>query len=79
MASEADGRPLCPQLRYGQHLLLCVRALVCVSREDCRGCGLPLLHVLVTVAALPGAGSLSDQVSLPPGAGARRHTPFRSL
>ncbi|KAM5300602.1 dynein axonemal assembly factor 5 [Glossophaga mutica] len=50
------------ELRYGQHLLLCVRALVSVSREDCRGCGLPLLQVLLTVMALPGAASLGDQV-----------------
>ena len=63
--AASDGLPLCPQLRYGEHLLLCVRALVSVSHEDCRGCGLRLLQVLLTVKALPGASSLSDQVSLP--------------
>lgn len=32
---------------------------------DCRGCGLQLMQVLVTVMALPGASGLGDQVSLP--------------
>ncbi|XP_030888045.1 dynein assembly factor 5, axonemal, partial [Leptonychotes weddellii] len=47
---------------YGEHLLLCVRTLVSVCREDCRGCSLQLMEVLVTVMALSGATGLSDKV-----------------
>lgn len=49
-------------LRYGEHLLRCVQALVSACGEDCRGCGLQLLQVLVTVMALPGAEGLGDQI-----------------
>lgn len=55
---------LCSQRRYGENLLLCVRALVSVGREDCRGCGLQLMEVLVAVMALAGATGLGDKVSL---------------
>lgn len=56
--------PLRPQHLYGESLLLCVQALVAVCREDCRGSGLQLMEVLVTVMALAGATSLGDKVSL---------------
>lgn len=55
---------LCPQLEYGESLLLCVRALVAVCGEDCRGCSLQLTDVLVTVLASAGATGLSEEVSL---------------
>ncbi|XP_043415420.1 dynein axonemal assembly factor 5 isoform X1 [Prionailurus bengalensis] len=47
---------------YGEHLLLCVRTLVSVCREDCRQCSLQLLEVLVTIEALWGATGLGDKV-----------------
>ncbi|XP_053069580.1 dynein axonemal assembly factor 5 isoform X1 [Acinonyx jubatus] len=47
---------------YGEHLLLCVRTLVSVCREDCRRCSLQLLEVLVTIEALWGATDLGDKV-----------------
>ncbi|XP_042777133.1 dynein axonemal assembly factor 5 [Panthera leo] len=47
---------------YGEHLLLCVRTLVSVCREDCRQCSLWLLEVLVTTEALWGAAGLGDKV-----------------
>ncbi|XP_025719453.2 dynein axonemal assembly factor 5 isoform X1 [Callorhinus ursinus] len=47
---------------YGEHLLLCVRTLASVCQEDCRGCSLQLMEVLVTVMALSGATGLSDKV-----------------
>uniref|UniRef100_A0A452TIB1 Dynein axonemal assembly factor 5 n=2 Tax=Ursus maritimus TaxID=29073 RepID=A0A452TIB1_URSMA len=47
---------------YGEHLLLCVQTLVSVCREDCRGCSLQLMEVLVTVLALSGATGLSNKV-----------------
>ncbi|XP_045316654.1 dynein axonemal assembly factor 5 isoform X1 [Leopardus geoffroyi] len=47
---------------YGEHLLLCVRTLVSVGREDCRQCSLQLLEVLVTTEALWGATGLGDKV-----------------
>ena len=49
---------------YGEHLLLCVRTLVSVCREDCRQCSLRLLEVLVTTEALWGAAGLGDKVRL---------------
>ncbi|XP_016068440.1 PREDICTED: dynein assembly factor 5, axonemal [Miniopterus natalensis] len=48
--------------RYGETLLLCVQALLSVCREDCRGCGLQLMEVLVTVMAFTGAAGLGDKV-----------------
>ncbi|XP_066198253.1 dynein axonemal assembly factor 5 [Saccopteryx leptura] len=48
--------------RYGEHLLLCVQAVVSVCREDCRGCGLQLMEVLVTVMALADAPGLGHKV-----------------
>ncbi|XP_044903998.1 dynein axonemal assembly factor 5 isoform X3 [Felis catus] len=47
---------------YGEHLLLCVRTLVSVCREDCGQCSLQLLEVLVTIEALWGATGLGDKV-----------------
>ncbi|XP_057605616.1 dynein axonemal assembly factor 5 [Hippopotamus amphibius kiboko] len=47
---------------YGEHLLQCVQAVVSVSREDCRGAGVPLMEVLVTVLALWGPVGLGDKV-----------------
>lgn len=41
-----------------------MRALVSVGREDCRGCSLQLMEVLVAVMALAGATGLGDKVSL---------------
>lgn len=55
---------LSSQRQYGEHLLLCVQTLVSVCREDCRGCSLQLMEVLVTVLALSGATGLSDKVRL---------------
>lgn len=55
---------LSSQRLYGEHLLLCVQTLVSVCREDCRGCSLQLMEVLVTVLALSGATGLSDKVRL---------------
>ncbi|EFB26972.1 hypothetical protein PANDA_021493 [Ailuropoda melanoleuca] len=52
-----------PERQYGEHLLLCVQTLVSVCREDCRGCSLQLMEVLVTVLALSGATGLSDKLS----------------
>nr|KAF6269279.1 dynein axonemal assembly factor 5 [Pipistrellus kuhlii] len=49
-------------LRYGEHLLQCVQAALSACGEDCRGCGLQLMQVLVTVMALPGASGLGDQI-----------------
>ncbi|XP_072814359.1 dynein axonemal assembly factor 5, partial [Vicugna pacos] len=49
-------------LLYGESLLLCVQAVVAVSREDCRGSSLQLMEVLVTVLALWGATGLGDKV-----------------
>ncbi|XP_012614546.2 dynein axonemal assembly factor 5 [Microcebus murinus] len=46
---------------YLERLLLCVQALVSVCLEDCGGCGLQLLEVLVTVMAASGATGLSDK------------------
>lgn len=61
---RADGLPPCSQLRYGENLLQCVQAVVSTCGEDCRGYGLQLMQVLVTVMALPGAPGLGNQVSL---------------
>lgn len=47
---------------FGEHLLLCVQALVSVGREGCRTCSLQLLEVLVSVAALSRAPGLGDKV-----------------
>ncbi|KAI5221447.1 dynein axonemal assembly factor 5 [Manis pentadactyla] len=47
---------------FGEHLLLCVQALVSVCREGCRTCSLQLLEVLVSVAALSHAPGLGDKV-----------------
>ncbi|XP_019492960.1 PREDICTED: dynein assembly factor 5, axonemal [Hipposideros armiger] len=47
---------------YGENLLLCVRALVAVCREDCRGSSLQLMEVLVTILAFAGATGLGDEV-----------------
>ncbi|XP_014651115.1 PREDICTED: dynein assembly factor 5, axonemal [Ceratotherium simum simum] len=47
---------------YGEHLLLCVQALIAVCQEDCRGSGLQLMKVLVTVMAFSGATGLGDKV-----------------
>ncbi|XP_044603469.2 dynein axonemal assembly factor 5 [Equus asinus] len=47
---------------YGEHLLLCVQALIAVCREDCRGSSLQLMEVLVTVMASSGATGLGDKV-----------------
>lgn len=55
---------LCPQLEYGDGLLLCVRALVAVCGEDCRECSLQLMDVLVTVLASAGATGLGNKVSV---------------
>lgn len=55
---------LYPQREYGENLLLCVRALVAVCREDCRGSSLQLMEVLVTILAFAGATGLGDEVSL---------------
>ncbi|XP_072692728.1 dynein axonemal assembly factor 5 isoform X2 [Canis lupus baileyi] len=49
-------------LLHGEHLLLCVQTLVSVCQEDCRGCSLQLMEVLVTIMALSGATGLSDKV-----------------
>ncbi|XP_032462057.1 dynein assembly factor 5, axonemal isoform X1 [Phocoena sinus] len=47
---------------YGERLLQCVQAVVSVSREDCRGAGVPLMEVLVTVLALWGPAGLDAKV-----------------
>ncbi|XP_032728744.1 dynein assembly factor 5, axonemal isoform X2 [Lontra canadensis] len=47
---------------YGERVLLCVQTLVSVCREDCRGCSLQLVEVLVTVLAFSAATGLSDKV-----------------
>nr|XP_058894508.1 dynein axonemal assembly factor 5 isoform X2 [Kogia breviceps] len=47
---------------YGERLLQCVQAVVSVSREDCRGAGVPLVEVLVTVLALWGPAGLGAKV-----------------
>ncbi|KAF6280593.1 dynein axonemal assembly factor 5 [Rhinolophus ferrumequinum] len=47
---------------YGENLLLCVRALVAVCREACRGCSLQLMEVLVTILAFADATGLGDEV-----------------
>ncbi|KAM5213583.1 dynein axonemal assembly factor 5 isoform 1-T1 [Hipposideros larvatus] len=47
---------------YGENLLLCVRALVAVCREDCRGSSLQLMEVLVTILAFAGATGLGNEV-----------------
>lgn len=56
--------PLCPQRAYGENLLLCVRALVAVGRDACRGCSLQLMEVLLTILAFADATGLGDEVSL---------------
>ena len=61
----ADGAPLSPQRLYGERLLQCVQAVVSVSREDCRGAGVPLVEVLVTVLALWGPAGLGAKVRGP--------------
>lgn len=53
---------LSSQHLYGEHLLLCVQALIAVCREDCRGSSLQLMEVLVTVMASSGATGLGDKV-----------------
>ncbi|XP_036095862.1 dynein assembly factor 5, axonemal [Molossus molossus] len=65
VATELAGAHICQgseNRRYGENLLLCVRALVSVGREDCRGCGPQLMRVLVAVMALAGATGLGDEV-----------------
>ncbi|XP_045140257.1 dynein axonemal assembly factor 5 [Echinops telfairi] len=47
---------------YLHYLLLCVRALLAVGREDCSVCSLPLLQVLVAILATPGAADLDQEV-----------------
>lgn len=63
-AAQLTAPPLYPQRVYGENLLLCVRALVAVCREACRGCSLQLMEVLVTVLAFADATGLGDEVSL---------------
>ncbi|XP_044931138.1 dynein axonemal assembly factor 5 isoform X2 [Mustela putorius furo] len=47
---------------YGERVLLCVQTLVSVCQEDCRGCSLQLVEVLVTILAFSAATGLSDKV-----------------
>ncbi|XP_054992470.1 dynein axonemal assembly factor 5 [Sorex araneus] len=47
---------------YGEHLLLCVHALLDQSPDACREAGLLLLQVLVTAAAQWGPTGLRDKV-----------------
>lgn len=64
-AGVTDGALLSPQRLYGERLLQCVQAVVSVSREDCRGAGVPLMEVLVTVLALWGPAGLGAKVRGP--------------